>query len=231
MKGKVHSFQSLGTLDGPGIRSVVFMHGCNLHCGYCHNIDVCKGEYTEFGVDELISKIIKFKEYFGENGGVTVSGGEPLLQAEFVLELFKKCREYGINTALDTSGSILNDEVRELLEYTDLVLLDIKMTNDEDYIKYIGCSMDKPLEFLKYLSLRNIDVWIRNVVVSGLNDTAGDILKLKEICNSYNNIKRIDLLPFKKVCKTKYDLMNIKFEFDRFNETPKEKIDELNKLI
>ena len=161
MTGKIHSFQSLGTVDGPGVRFVVFMRGCNLSCGYCQNIDVVHGEYCEYTPQEVMDRIIRYKEYFEDDGGVTISGGEPLLQASFVKELLMLCKKNGIHTAIDTAGAVLNDEVLELLEYVDLVLLDIKMTNDADYKKYIGCSLSKPLRFLDELETRNVSCWIR----------------------------------------------------------------------
>ena len=231
MKGKIHSFLSLGTLDVPGVRFVVFMHGCNLHCGYCHNIDVCKGEYKEFSAIEVFEKIKNYRDYFGEDGGITVSGGEPLLQSEFVFELFELCKKDGINTALDTSGSIFDENTKKLLSLTDLVLLDLKMTNNEDYKKHIGCEIYKPLEVLEFAEENKKKVWIRHVVVEGLNDKKKSISRLKEICSEYSCIEKIELLPFKKLCKTKYDSMGLVFPFDKYNETPQKTIDDLYKII
>ncbi len=231
MKGRVHSFQSLGTVDGPGVRYVVFMHGCNLHCGYCHNIDVCKGEYTEYSADEIIKKVLNCKEYFSDGGGITVSGGEPLLQAEFLNELFDKCIENGINTCLDTSGSLWNEQIDKLLDKTDLVLLDMKMTNDELYQKYIGCPIDKPLNFLNKIKEKGKKCWIRYVVVEGLNDSVDEIKRLKNLCGLYDCIEKIELLPFKKICKTKYDSLGIEFPFDCFSETSQKTIEELYKNL
>ena len=224
MIGKIHSFQSFGTLDGPGIRFVVFMHGCNLNCGYCHNIDVCRGEYEEYTPDDVMQKILRYREYFGQDGGVTVSGGEPLLQAEFVSELFELCKKNNINTALDTSGSILNENVKKVLEVTDLVLLDIKMTDDDAYRTYIGCGMDTPLKFLSLLDEMQKDCWIRHVVVGGLNDTEEDAKKLKKIIKDKKSVKRVEILPFKKLCVQKYENMNIPFPFLKFNEPDKDTI-------
>ena len=144
--GQVHSIQSLGTVDGPGLRFVVFLQGCNLRCGCCHNPDTWEMHSDkQFTADEIVEKALHYKEYFGEKGGITLSGGEPLLQAEFCYEIFKHCHENGINTCLDTSGSILNDKVKNLLTETDRVLLDIKYTDDDLYIKNVGCSLEKPL--------------------------------------------------------------------------------------
>ena len=231
MKGKIHSFQSFGTVDGPGVRFIVFMHGCNLSCGYCHNIDVCRGEYEEYTEDEVLKKVLRCREYFGNEGGITVSGGEPLLQAEFVTELFKLCRKNNIHTVLDTSGSLWNEEIERLLDYTDMVLLDIKMTTDELYKKHIGCGLSAPLRFLDELDKRNIKTIIRHVVVGGLNDTESSIKKLKELVQNKNCIVKTELLPFRKICSEKYKEMGIPFPFENFNEPNDEKIKFLSEVL
>ncbi len=231
MKGKIHSFQSFGTVDGPGVRFIVFMHGCNLSCGYCHNIDVCRGEFTEYTADEVLEKVLRCREYFGKDGGITVSGGEPLLQAEFVAELFKKCRKASIHTVLDTSGSLWNKDVERLLEHTDMVLLDIKMTQDELYKKHIGCSITSPLRFLDELEKRDLPTIIRHVVVGGLNDTKENILKLKELISDKKCIVKTELLPFRKICAEKYQSMGVPFPFKNFNEPNDEKIKFLSEVL
>ncbi len=231
MKGKIHSFQSLGTVDGPGVRFIVFMHGCNLSCGYCHNIDVCRGEYEEYSAEEVFSKIKRYKSYFGKDGGVTVSGGEPLLQADFVKELFTLCKNDGIHTTLDTSGSVWNKEVSSLLDVCDLVLLDIKMTNDADYKKHIGCSIDAPLFFLDELEKRQISVWVRHVVVTGLNDTKENICTLRTLLDGKSVLKKVELLPFRKICEEKYKNMGIPFPFANYPETTKETIEHLKTFL
>lgn len=231
MTGKIHSFLSLGTVDGPGVRFVVFMHGCNLSCGYCQNIDAVLGEYKEYSPKEVLDMILKYKEYFSDNGGVTVSGGEPLLQSEFVCELFKLCHEHGIHTALDTSGSIYNDKISMLLDYTDLVLLDIKMCNNSDYEKYIGCSIDTPLKFLGVLNERKVPVYIRQVIVEGINDSEESIEELKSIISRYNNIEKIELLPFKKLCQQKYDNMGLEFPFAKYPQTTQKTIERLYETL
>ena len=228
MKGYINSFQSLGTVDGPGVRFVVFMQGCNLRCGCCHNPDTW--DMTEgklYSPEEVMEKVLRYKEYFKTTGGITVSGGEPLLQSEFVIELFKLCHDNNINTCLDTSGSILNDSVEKLLDYTDIVLLDIKYTNNDDYLKYVGCSLDDVIKFMDYLQSENIKTIIRQVIIPSLNDSIENISKLKAITSKYSNILKIELLPFKKICKSKYDNLGIKFEFDKF-DTPS--IDLMNTL-
>ena len=232
MIGKIHSFQSLGTLDGPGVRFVVFTQGCNLRCGCCHNPDTWDmNNAKEIDVDEIIKKVIRYKEYFGTQGGITVSGGEPLLQPNFVKDLFIKAHEENINTCLDTSGSILNDDVKELLEHTDYVLLDLKYTSNDLYNKYVGCSLNVVLDFLKYLNQINKHTIIRQVIIPSLNDSKEDILKLKELTKEFKCIQKIELLPFKKICEVKYKNMNIDFKFKNFDTPSKEKMDELNNLL
>lgn len=222
----------MGTLDGPGIRFVVFSQGCNLRCGCCHNPDtwdITSGEVTT--AQELVSKAIRYKTYFGTDGGVTVSGGEPLLQAEFVSEFFKLCHLNGINTCLDTSGSILDDKIKVLLKHTDRVLLDIKYTNDKDYKAYVGCSMDAPIEFLRYLDSINMPVTIRQVIIPTLNDTEENINALKDISNKFRCVDKIELLPFKKICKVKYDNMRISFPFEELPTPDKTTMDKLNIML
>lgn len=171
MECRYSAIQTLGTLDGPGVRFVLFLQGCPLRCGYCHNPETrdASGGKTAT-VKDIMEKVLRCRNYFGKNGGITVSGGEPLMQAKFVTELFKECKRQGINTCLDTSGCIMNDDVTELLKVTDLCMLDIKMTNDEDYRKYIGCPLDAPLKFLDKLTEMNVETWIRQVTVCGVND-------------------------------------------------------------
>ena len=232
MKGYINSFQSLGALDGPGIRFVVFMQGCNLRCGCCHNPDTwdCSGG-KEFSASEVVEKAKRYKEYFGKDGGITVSGGEPLLQADFIYELFVLCKAEGINTCLDTSGSIMNDSVRKLLTVTDRVLLDIKYTNEDDYQKHVGCSYAEVLEFLDYLDENQISVTLRQVIIPTLNDKEENISLLKNIKDSKVCIDKTELLPFRKICQVKYDKLGIKFPFSSIPEPKPDTMDRLNNLI
>ncbi|MBQ4051243.1 MAG: pyruvate formate lyase-activating protein [Oscillospiraceae bacterium] len=232
MEGNIHSIQSLGTVDGPGIRAVVFMQGCPLRCGYCHNPDTWDRNGGEETTPEAVfQKIRRFRPYFKKDGGITVSGGEPLLQAEFVKELFALCKTDGIHTCLDTSGCVMNEKTDALLEVTDLVLLDIKMTNDRDYREHIGCPMEKPLAFLDELEKRDIPVWIRQVIVPGVNDTEENIGRLNSLLKGRKNIERVQLLPFKKICTTKYENMGIPFPFDIYPHCPPETIERLSALV
>lgn len=232
MIGRVHSIQTLGTLDGPGVRFVVFMQGCSLRCGCCHNPDTwdLTGGQT-YTAEQILEKVLRYREYFGEQGGITLSGGEPLLQAKFVEQIFKICHENGINTCLDTSGSILNQAVKDALSYTDRVLLDVKYTNDKDYLEYVGCSLDCVKKFLKYLDDNNIKTTLRQVIIPTLNDSEGSVKKLKELANEYDCVDKIELLPFKKICKVKYDQMGLDFVFDKFDTPTSEIMDKLNKIL
>ena len=232
MIGYVHSIQSLGTLDGPGVRFVVFLSGCNLRCHCCHNPDTWKcGVGAEYTADEIIEKALRFREYFGIDGGITLSGGEPLLQAEFAMEVFTLAKEKGINTCLDTSGSILNSAVKKLLELTDRVLLDIKYTTDGEYRKYVGCSIDSPLAFLDYLDENQIKTTVREVIIPEVNDREDSVKALKNITRGKTCVDKIELLPFKKICSTKYESMGIPFPF-RDKPTPtKEDMERLNAIL
>ena len=232
MIGRVHSFQSMGTLDGPGVRVVAFLQGCNLRCGCCHNPDTWAMEGgTEYEAADVVRRAARFREYFGEEGGVTVSGGEPLLQPGFVRELFALCHENGLNTCLDTSGSILTEEALSVLGETDRVLLDIKYTSDEQYRAFAGCPLDTPLAFLRELNERMIPTTLRQVVIPTLNDDEENILRLKEIANAHPCVDKIELLPFKKICQVKYDSMGIPFRFADKPTPDKSTMARLNALL
>ncbi len=228
--GRVHSFQSLGTVDGPGVRSVIFMQGCPLRCICCHNPDTWDfsgGE--EKSVGELVKKVLRFKAYYGKDGGITVSGGEPLMQAKFLTELFKELKSEGIHTALDTSGYVLNDAVKELLKYTDLVLLDFKYTNKEDYFNHTKMEMRQAEEFLSYLDKIKKPTWVRYVVIPNVNDSDKDVARIFDLRSRYSCIQKIELLPFRKLCLEKYDEMEIEFPLKNTPEAKQSFIDELYK--
>lgn len=230
--GNIHSLQSLGAVDGPGIRFVVFMQGCNLRCGCCHNPDTWNlSGGTVYTPQQISDMAARYKDYFGQKGGITVSGGEPLLQADFVTEVFKLCRQNGINTCLDTSGSILNEKTDKLLDFTDRILLDIKYTNQEDYLKFAGCDISLPLEFLSRANALNIPVTMRQVVVPTLNDTAENVVALKKIADRFKTVDKIELLPFKKICQVKYDGLGIDFKFGHLPEPTDKKMRELEKYL
>ncbi len=232
MTGNIHSFQSLGTVDGPGLRCVIFVQGCPLRCACCHNPDTWEfGTGTQTDTDELVKKVLRFKNYFGAKGGVTVSGGEPLMQADFVAGLFRKLKENGINTALDTSACVFNENVAKLLDYTDLVLLDVKYANPDDYFRYTKCRMENVMLFLDELEKRNIDTWIRRVIIPGLNDDEASALHLKQLVSDYSCIKKTELLPFRKLCTEKYEALGIPFPLADTPEPDEETMKKLERLL
>lgn len=232
MTGRIHSFQSLGTADGPGVRAVVFMQGCPLRCACCHNPDTWDfNGGKEATPEEIFLKIKRLRNYFGENGGVTVSGGEPLMQPEFIKELFTLCKNDGITTAIDTSGCVLNDNIKEVLKLTDTVLLDYKYITDELYKTKVGCEKTKVDEFLEYLNSQNIDTWIRQVIIKDLNNNKSSVSALKSLKEKYSCIKKIELLPFKKLCIEKYEKLKLQFPLENTPETTKQEIEELSEYL
>lgn len=239
MKAKIHSFESFGTVDGPGIRFVVFFQGCPLRCKYCHNPDTWKydggDEYTS---DEIVSRIVRYKNYFGEKGGVTVSGGEPLYQIDFVIELFKKLKNEGINTAVDTSGYMFNEndeEVlkkhNELIKYTDLFLLDIKHISDNAHTELTGVSNKNTLSFAKYLSRNNKKMWIRYVLIPAITDIDEDITDLKAFIDTLNTVEHIEVLPYHTMGKSKYDKLGIKYRLEGVEPPKKDRVENAKKIL
>ena len=219
--GKIHSIETCGTVDGPGIRFVVFTQGCPMRCLYCHNPDswgVNSGE--EMTASQILEKYEGVKEFC--KGGITVTGGEPLVQAEFVTKLFKKAKEKNIHTALDTSGILFNTETPEkidtLLQYTDLVLLDIKHIDNEEHKKLTGHSNKSVLDFAKYLSEIEKPVWIRHVVVPGITYNETYLKKLGEFLSELKNIKALDVLPYHNMAIPKYEALGIPYQLK--NTTP-----------
>ena len=231
MVGFVNSFQSLGTVDGPGVRCVVFMQGCPLRCCYCHNPETweTKGG-IEYSPEDLLIKVLRFKEYI-KNGGVTVSGGEPLLQWEFVTDFFRLCHENNIHTALDTSGICNVSQVEKLLEYVDLVICDIKFSNQDMYNKNCCGSLNTVLEFLKATEKKNIPLWVRHVVVENLTDSKSAVKEVYQLARKFKNLEKFELLPFKKFCLTKYEEMGIPFALKNTPQTTTYAIDNLYSYI
>lgn len=232
MLGRVHSFQSLGTVDGPGIRFVAFLQGCPLRCGCCHNPDTWNfAEGVQYTADEVVARAERYRTYFGDKGGITLSGGEPLLQAEFCNEVFSLCKTRGINTCLDTSGYTLNEGVKALLSNTDRVLLDVKYTLPELYKKYVACNMSDVIAFLDYLNEKGIPTTIRQVIIPGKNDESDNIDRLNAIVQSHPCVDKVELLPFKKICQVKYDDMGIDFPFKDVPTPSKELVKSLSQRL
>lgn len=226
IKGKIHSIESCGTVDGPGIRFVIFMQGCPMRCKYCHNPDSWEIDAGEgYTVSELLEKYEGVKE-FVKNGGITVTGGEPLLQIDFVTELFRECKIKNIHTALDTSGVIFNkdntEKIDELLKYTDLVLLDIKHIDDAEHKKLTGFSNKNILQFAKYLSDKNIPVWIRHVVVPDITYDEKYLSELGKFLAKLKNIKALDVLPYHDMAIPKYQNLGIDYPLKNTKPLTKE---------
>lgn len=221
---KIHSIESCGTVDGPGIRFVVFTQGCPLRCQYCHNPDTWKmSDGKETSADDLITEALKYQSYMKfSGGGVTVTGGEPLLQVDFVKEFFTKLKKHGIHTAIDTSGYIFNDKVKEVLKMTDLVLLDIKHFDPTHYKNLTGVDIQPTLDFLDYLGNQGIHVWIRYVLVPGLTDQMEHIEGLSKHLSQYTNIDRIELLPFHKMGEYKWKELGLTYKLKDTEEPSKD---------
>lgn len=202
--GRIHSIETCGTVDGPGIRFVIFTQGCPLRCLYCHNPD-CREIHAgrEVTVDELMDEVVKYRSYL-RGGGVTVTGGEPLIQPEFVAEIFRRCRAIGLHTALDTSGYIPVEAALPVLESTDLVLLDIKSYDPEIYRKVTSVSLEPTLRFARYLATIRKPTWIRFVLVPGLTDLEANVEGLAEFVATLSNVERVEVLPFHKMGEYKW---------------------------
>ena len=214
-RGNIHSIESFGTVDGPGVRLVVFMQGCPMRCQYCHNPDTWEyKENQQVTVDEILQKYESIKEFL-KNGGITVTGGEPLSQIDFVTELFKKAKEKNIHTALDTSGVLFNrnntTKLDELLKYTDIVMLDIKHMNNEEHKKLTGFSNENILDFAKYLSEKNIQTWIRHVVVPSITDKQDSLEEVGKFIASLKSLKALDVLPYHNMAIPKYENLGIEY--------------------
>ena len=232
MIGRVHSIQSMGTLDGPGVRFVAFLQGCPLRCRCCHNPDTWDfSGGKEYTAEELVTRALRFREYFGAEGGVTLSGGEPLCQAAFAKEFFARCREAGLHTCLDTAGCLYSDEIDALLDLTDRVLLDIKYTNDERYLENVGCGLDVPLAFLSRLQKKKIPTTLRQVIIPTQNDTEENMRALSQIVQAHSVIDKVELLPFRKICTVKYEQLGIPFPFASLPEPTRERMAALEEAM
>jgi len=231
MIGKINSFETLGLKDGPGVRVVVFLQGCPLRCIFCHNPETWSNN-SEINLtpQETIDFILKYKNYFGEDGGVTFSGGEPLNQPDYLLETLKLCKKENINTCLDTSG-IYTKNIEEILELVDLVILDIKALNSLDYIKITNHKMDKFNEFLNTCQKLNKPLWLRQVIIPGINDNINYIYKLKDFISNIKNVLKVELLPYHTMAKEKYKKLNINYVLENTKAMDKIKCEEFEKIL
>lgn len=219
LQGRIHSFESCGTVDGPGIRFVIFMQGCPFKCMFCHNPDTWDFDGgTLYWVDEVVAKVKKYLPYIkASGGGITVTGGEPLMQMDFIIELFKELKKLDVHTAIDTNGYVGSkaQKLDELMGLTDLVLMSIKHINPDAHIKLTGCSNHNTLEFANYLSEIGKPLWIRYVVIPGFTDDFLSLFKLREFINSLKNIENVEILPFHKHGETKWKKLKLPYNLDK----------------
>ena len=239
MTGKIHSFFAGGTVDGPGIRFVIFMKGCPLRCLYCHNPDTWTMDNSqEFDLDYVVNEALKYKGYYKNGGGVTVSGGEPLLQIDFIINLFKRLKNDNIHTALDTSGAVFDlnnkellNKFDELIKYTDLFLLDIKHIDNNEHIKLTGKENKNILEFAKYLSDNNKKMWIRHVLVPSITLNDEYLIRLKEFIDTLNTVEKIEVLPYHTMGIVKYKNLGIPYRLDGVNPPTKDEVKHAKYLL
>lgn len=231
---RIHSFESFGTVDGPGIRFVLFMQGCHLRCKYCHNRDTwdCNSGAV-YTVDEVLAKILRYKNYIlPSGGGVTATGGEPLLQFPFLINLFKKLKKEGIPTAIDTSGMFdITDSLKELIDLTDLFLLDIKHIDSQKCKDLVGFSNDKELAFAKYLSDNNKKMWIRQVLVPGITDSEEDLVKLKNFLSTLKTVEKVEILPYHSMGEFKWKELGYTYELEGIKDTTNDDVLRAKKIL
>jgi len=228
----VHSYESMGTFDGPGLRLVVFLQGCNFKCLYCANPDTITlkgGTLTD--PEEIVRMALSQKAFFGKKGGITFSGGEPTLQAKELIPLFKRLREEGIHICLDTNGSVINEEVRELLSLTNLVLLDMKEFNSARHQQLTGRSNSQTIETAAYLQENNIPIWVRYVLVPGYTDFEEDIIALCEHIKSHSMIQRIEILPYHTLGMHKYESLNKPYLLKGVKENTPEQLEKAKAIF
>ncbi|MEG1149943.1 MAG: pyruvate formate-lyase-activating protein [Bacilli bacterium] len=232
MKGLIDSFDTMGLVDGPGIRFVVFLRTCPLRCLFCHNPEMWNNENSLIlSTDELINKVTRYLPFYKE-GGITFSGGEPLNQPDFLLDALKQCQKLNIHTALDTSGVYKDiDKLIEILKYTDLVILDIKAIDEENYKKITGLNMNKFNEFAKECIKLNKKLWLRQVIIPGINDSEEYIIKLKEYVKQFKNVQKVELLPYHLYGVEKYKKLNIKYPLENTPPMDLKKLEELNHIL
>lgn len=238
MIGHIHSTESFGAADGPGVRFIVFMQGCHMRCRYCHNPDTWKMDGgDEVTADEILKRALRFKPYWGKDGGITISGGEPLLQIDFVIELFKKAKELGINTCIDTAGNPFTKEdpffskFEELMKYTDLLLLDLKEINPTRHKDLTGFDNSNIIEMAKYLSEINKPVWIRHVLVPEHSDFDEDLDALGDFIDTLSNVDRVEILPYHTLGKFKWENLGIPYSLESISPPSAERIENAKNRI
>lgn len=233
MLGRIHSLESFGTVDGPGIRFVVFLQGCPLRCLYCHNPDTWDPKQTGKYVlspEELLKEVLRYKSFIAK-GGVTVTGGEPLLQPEFLYEFYSLCKENGIHTALDTSGAIFTEAVQKVFDIVDLVLLDVKSIDADQHKELTGVKIDNTLKSLNYLEEKNKPTWVRHVIVPGWTDDDLLLKKTADYLAPYRCIEKVELLPYHDMGTHKYEQLGMEYRLKHTLPLSKERLENARNIF
>lgn len=232
-KGYIHSIETMGLVDGPGIRIVIFMQGCPLRCLFCHNPETWNNKSkNKMRSKQIVDEIRKYRPYIEMGGGVTFSGGEPLYQSEFLLDILKLCKKSGIHTCIDTSGTGYDKKyLDDILKYTDLVILDIKAIDKDNYKKITGKDITQFDYFISKLIEHNKKIWLRQVIIPKINDNEEYILNLKKYIKKFKNVEKIELLPYHTLGKEKYEKLNIKYRLNETLDMDKEKCKKLQELL
>ena len=238
VKGAIHSIESFGSVDGPGVRYVIFVKGCNMRCQFCHNPDTWTTKDADWQTaDEVLKKALRYKNYWGEKGGITVSGGEPLLQIDFLLEFFKLAKAKGIHTTLDTAGNPFTREepffskFQELMKVTDLVMLDFKEMDSVRHKELTGCDNDNILDLAKYLSDIGKDMWIRHVLVPGLTDQEDDLKAMRGMLEELKTVKKVEILPYHSLGLFKWQNLGIPYTLEGVPAPTKEEVVRAEKIL
>ncbi len=234
MTGYLHSVETFGSVDGPGVRFVAFLSGCAMRCKFCHNPDTWQMTGEKIEADDLLKRALRYKAYWKNNGGITVSGGEPMLQCEFVTEFFRLAKKQGIHTTLDTSGQPWNEndeKFSELLEVTDLVILDIKETDDEAHKNLTGHTNKNIIEFAHHLSDIGKPMWIRHVLVPGLTDSEKSLKELKQLINDLKTVEKVEILPYHTFGVQKWEKLGMEYELKDIKPPTKEETDKAEKIL
>ena len=238
MVGRIHSFESFGTVDGPGIRFVVFLQGCPLRCQYCHNPDTWTSGGTEYSAEDVAQRALRYKNYFGEKGGVTVTGGEPLLQIDFVIELFTLLKSKGLHTCVDTSGITFQkdnpvsvEKHKKLLEVTDLFLVDIKHIDDEACKKLTGQSNENTLAFTKFLSEHGKKIWVRQVLVPGITDDEDSLKRTRAFIDTLETVEKVEVLPYHTLGVVKYEKLGLEYPLKDVCAPSKESVEKAKNIL
>lgn len=237
-KGFVHQFESFGSVDGPGVRFIVFLSGCNYRCKYCHNPDTWKiGGGKEYSADEVLKEALSCRSYWGKKGGITVSGGEPLLQIDFLLELFTKAKELGVSTCIDTAGGPFTDEgewfekFKKLMEVTDTLLVDIKHIDEDEHVKLVGHSRRNVEKMFRYLDEIGKDIWIRHVLVPGITDNDEYLTRTRDFIRTLHNVKRVEILPYHGLGAVKYKDLGIDYVLKDTESPTKERVENARAIL